>query len=105
MRVLRHIMLLCVLVLLTAAVDRIVARTGSAAMKQAADAFLAGLEPAQRTKAQFAFADAERLNWHFIPRERRGLPLKEMTPPQRDLARRLLQTGLSQRGTAKAETI
>jgi hypothetical protein len=105
MRVVRYTMLLCVLVLLTAAVDGIVARRGSAAMKHAADAFLAGLEPAQRTRAQFAFADAERLNWHFVPRERRGLPLKEMTPPQRDLARRLLQAGLSQRGMVRADTI
>jgi Protein of unknown function (DUF3500) len=105
MRVVRYTVLLCVLVLLTAAVDGIVARRGGAAMKQAADAFLAGLEPAQRSRAQFAFTDAERLNWHFVPRERRGLPLKEMTSAQRDLARALLQAGLSQRGLLKAQTI
>lgn len=105
MRVVHYTVLLSVAVLLTAAVDRVLARRGALAMKHAADAFLAGLEPAQRTKAQFEFADAERLNWHFIPRERRGLPLKEMTPAQRDLARALLQAGLSQRGLLKATTI
>jgi hypothetical protein len=74
-------------------------------MKDSADAFLAGLEPVQRSKAQFTFADAERLDWHFIPRARHGLPFKEMTPAQRDLARGLLQAGLSQRGVLKANTI
>jgi hypothetical protein len=53
----------------------------------------------------FEFADAERLNWHFVPRERRGLPLKEMNETQRAAARRLLQAGLSQRGYLKASTI
>ena len=52
-------------------------------MLQAANAFLASLSAAQRSKASFAFEDAERLNWHFVPRARRGLPLKEMSakPP------------------------
>jgi hypothetical protein len=74
-------------------------------MVRAAEAFLGSLTPEQRGKTTFAMDDAERLNWHFIPRERRGLPFKEMTEPQRQLARRLLQTGLSQRGYLKAQTI
>ena len=45
-----------------------------------------------------AHAGAERTNWHFIPRERAGLPIKEMTQQQRLLAHALLATGLSQRG-------
>jgi hypothetical protein len=77
----------------------------SAVMVRAANDFLAALTPEQKTKAVFTFADAERLNWHFIPRERRGLPLKEMTEAQRNAARRLLQTGLSQQGLAKADNI
>lgn len=76
-----------------------------AAMAEAARAFLATLEPAQRQKASFAFTDDERLNWHFIPKERKGLPLKEMTPPQREAALALLKTGVSQRGFEKAATI
>src|SRR5688572_20555729 len=44
----------------------------------AADAFLASLRGEQRSKALFEFTDDERLNWHFVPRTRRGLPLKEM---------------------------
>ena len=74
-------------------------------MARAANALLAALSSDQRAKAAFAFADAERINWHFIPRERLGLPLKEMTPPQRTLAMRLLETALSQRGYLAATTI
>src|SRR5688500_17219980 len=54
-------------------------------MLQAADAFLASLSTAQRSKALFTFDDAERLNWHFVPRARRGLPLKEMSAAQREM--------------------
>jgi hypothetical protein len=77
----------------------------SAAMTAAARDFLASLTPPQRLQASFPFDDAERLNWHFIPRERRGLPLKQMADQQRLAARRLLQAGLSQRGYLKASTI
>lgn len=81
------------------------APSASIVMAQAASDFLAELSPEQRARASFPFADAERLNWHFIPRERRGLPLKDMTEPQRAAARRLLQAGLSQRGYLKVSTI
>ena len=74
-------------------------------MVQAADAFLASLAPAQRSKALFAFEDAERLNWHFVPRARRGLPLKEMSAEQRGLAHGILRAGLSRRGYLTASTI
>ena len=74
-------------------------------MLQAAEAFLASLEPEQRSKAQFEFEDTERLNWHFVPRARRGLPLKEMSAEQRGLARSILRAGLSQRGYLTASTI
>jgi hypothetical protein len=77
-------------------------------MARAANAFLAALTPEQRAKASFPFeseAAGERRNWHFIPRERKGLPIREMTGPQRELARALLKTGLSEDGYKKAETI
>ena len=76
-----------------------------AELQQAANAFLASLAPAQRSKALFAFEDAERLNWHFVPRARRGLPLKEMSTEQRELARGVLRAGLSRRGYLTASTI
>jgi hypothetical protein len=75
------------------------------AMVRAATAFLGGLSPEQRARAQFDFADAERLNWHFIPRERRGLALKEMSEAQRTLAHTLLQEGVSAGGYRKVQGI
>jgi hypothetical protein len=74
-------------------------------MAAIAKVFLAALDPAQKAKASFDFASGERENWHFIPRERKGFPMKEMTPQQRLLAHALLNTGLSFRGSAKAVTI
>jgi hypothetical protein len=76
-----------------------------AEMVRAADAFVASLRPEQRAKALFRFEDAERLNWHFVPRARRGLPLKEMSAEQQELARAILQAGLSRRGYLTASTI
>ena len=74
-------------------------------MAEATSRFLAALSPDQKSKCTFAFGDDERQNWHFVPRERKGLPLKEMTPAQRHLASGLLATGLSQRGYVKATSI
>jgi hypothetical protein len=74
-------------------------------MADAARHFLASLTPEQAAKAVIPFKDDERLNWHFIPRARKGLPLREMTPPQKHLAHALLNAGLSQQGYIKATTI
>jgi len=74
-------------------------------MAQAAKNFLADLTPEQKEKVQFQFTDDERRNWHFIPRARKGLPVKEMTQPQRLLSQALLASGLSSRGYEKAVTI
>ena len=76
-----------------------------AAMARAAQALLATLDAGQRAKVQYAFEAEERFNWHFIPRARKGLPLKELTPMQRDAAFMLLKTGLSAGGFTRAETI
>ncbi len=58
--------------------------------------FLISLDADKKDQATFAFEDDERLNWHFIPRDREGLPYKELSPAQRRLADRLLGTALSQ---------
>ncbi len=81
------------------------AETAAHDMAQAANNFLAALSPEQKAKATFKLTDDERLNWHFIPRDRKGLPIKEMTPAQRDLASALLASAMSQRGFMKAATI
>ena len=77
----------------------------SSAMAAAAEKFLTGLTTEQRQQATFPFDAAERTNWHYIPRERKGLPLKQMAEGQRALARDLLKSGLSQRGYLTATAI
>src|SRR5260370_38000807 len=74
-------------------------------MTEWAKRFLAALDADQRAKATFPFDSEERMNWNFIPRERKGLPLREMTPYQKHLAGALLAAGLSQTGFIKAVTI
>jgi hypothetical protein len=83
----------------------IAAERSSAAMAASADRFLAALTADERKQASFPFDAEERLNWHYIPRARKGLPIKAMTEPQRQLARELLKTGLSQHGYLTATSI
>ena len=52
-------------------------------MATAARNLWASLTPDQKTKIGFDFKDALRYDWHFIPRPRKGLPLKEMSGEQR----------------------
>jgi hypothetical protein len=87
----------------------IAAEPSSASMATAATKLLAALTPEQRAQATFAFTNTdERLHWHFIPTEmfpRKGLLARDMTGPQRELARGLLKAGLSQRGYLTATQI
>ena len=73
----------------------------ASAMSKAATALLDSLTPEQRQKMAMAFDSADRTRWNFIPTNmfpRQGLPLKEMTEPQKKLAHGLLQVALSERG-------
>jgi hypothetical protein len=74
-------------------------------MTECANRFLAALDAHQRGKVSFPFDSDERLNWHFIPKERKGLALREMAPYQQHLASALLAAGLSQTGYIKAMAI
>jgi hypothetical protein len=89
-------------ILLTAAYSRM---HTPAIMAETAKAFLASLDPEQRARATFQFQDEERFDWHYIPKERKGLPLKDMNSAQKHLAHALLSAGLSQRGYIKAVSI
>ncbi|MEP7372992.1 MAG: DUF3500 domain-containing protein [Chitinophagaceae bacterium] len=74
-------------------------------MTNAAKKFFQSLSATQRAKAQFAFDDTERINWHYIPRERKGIPLRELTAEQRKAGMDLLHTALSDTGFNKAIAI
>lgn len=74
-------------------------------MYHEAQAFLATLTSDQSREAQYPFESEERFDWHYVPRERKGLSLQQMTPPQREAANVLLGTGLSRKGWTQTETI
>ena len=77
----------------------------AAVSKVAADKFLASLDPAQKTKAALPFTSDERENFRYTPRDRAGLPLKEMTDAQREAAMALIDSALSEKGKLKATQI
>ncbi len=72
------------------------------AMTEAATAFLDALDEEQRQRALFDYDDRERLNWHFIPRERKGVALRELHGEALDRAQRLIASGLSDAGYGQA---
>jgi len=76
-----------------------------AAMAGAALAFLGALPAEARKRAMFAIGDRERLNWHYVPRGREGVPFKAMPAPARTAARELLKASLSVVGYGKATNI
>src|SRR5262245_44210822 len=63
-------------------------------------AFLDALDARQRRAASFPFGDTERQNWHYVPRSRKGVPLKEMAAPARAATHDLLRAALSANGYA-----
>jgi hypothetical protein len=110
MKSLKHVRLaVAAVVIASGAMGSMVAsqRTGAAMVKNA-NAFLDSLTPEQREKAADPLDSPDRTHWNFIPTNqfpRQGLPIKEMTEPQRKLAHELLKTGLSQRGYTTTTTI
>lgn len=74
-------------------------------MHDAVSDFLAALEPEQRAEVIIPFESAERRNWHYVPRSRRGLSLKQMSASQREQAHRLVSSILSHDGSDTAWAI
>ncbi len=74
-------------------------------MAAAANAFIKWLTPEQKAKAVLEFKVDERENWHYVPFDRQGIKLSELSPAQDHYAYALLNTGLSQKGFMTATTI
>ena len=74
-------------------------------MLKAAKTLIAMLTSEQKQKALMEFHSEERLNWFYVPRERRGLVFKEMNIDLQKAAKTLLMTGLSASGIGKVEGI
>ena len=77
----------------------------TASMANAAQAFLDTLTPEQQAAATFPFNSDDRFDWHFIPRERKGVPLRSMTSAQKKAALHLVEASLSAEGYDKSERI
>ena len=90
---------------ITAYAHEISAPETATRMFQAVETFLKSLSPEQRKSASFSFKDDERYDWHYTPRKRSGLALKDMTADQQALALKILKVGLSQSGYRKSTTI
>lgn len=72
-------------------------------MIDAAKELLAALTPEQKAKTAFAFDDPVRVRWHYYPVTpwpRQGATIKEMDAKQRELFKKLLRSGTSERGYA-----
>jgi Protein of unknown function (DUF3500) len=80
-------------------------RAASATMARLAGAWLECLSEEQRRAARWPFDDAERLNWHYVPRPRHGVPIKAMGRTARAALDRLLRHALSEAGYDKATGI
>lgn len=76
----------------------------SAIVTKASD-FLEMLDEEQKQKAQYAYEDDERYDWHFVPRERNGIPFNDLSQKQRQAALALLKSYLSDQGFQKANNI
>lgn len=74
-------------------------------MSAAANEFLKTLSAKQKDKIQFDFDGNERYNWHYIPKSRKGVPLKELSEVQQKAAMGLLRTALSDTGFEKTTAI
>ena len=68
-------------------------------MTEAAQAFLAVLNPDELAKTTMKFDDPARLDWTNIPKKvRKGLPISDMTPEEKKLCHNLLRAALSRVG-------
>ncbi|MBI5090828.1 MAG: DUF3500 domain-containing protein [Candidatus Hydrogenedentes bacterium] len=68
-------------------------------------ALLDALDAEQKSQITFEFNNPERLNWHYVPKDRVGITWKTLRPEQREKAVALLKVALSDKGFKKAETI
>ncbi|OGA24331.1 MAG: hypothetical protein A3I02_04120 [Betaproteobacteria bacterium RIFCSPLOWO2_02_FULL_67_26] len=84
-----------------------VAGVTPAPMLDAAQSFLAALDPEQRAKIVYGLEAGERRTWYNIHPYvfRHGLMLEGLAPAQRKAALRLMETTLSARGFAQARDI
>jgi len=98
-----------VFLLCAAALNAVLARPAGpragARMLRAANELLSAFGEEERKKLLFDYGSDERFNWHFIPKERKGLALKDMKEEQRSKVTALLAASLSEAGVKRAQDI
>lgn len=77
----------------------------AAQMRPAAEALVAAVDVAKRSRLVLPFDDPARTDWHYTPRSRPGLSFAELDAKQREAVHRLLRTALSEAGHRKAVNI
>lgn len=96
---------LMIVLLLTGISQAATADDGSdrpgAGMAVAAAKLTERLPADQQKKLSFAYDDPERVNWQFIPKDRNGIVLWDLTGEPRKAAEELVKAGLSAAGYAK----
>mgnify|MGYP001181018145 CR=1 FL=1 len=77
----------------------------AAKMRDAVERLVAALPEKNRAQALRPFEDRDRLDWHYIPRSRNGLALKDLDPAGREAVHGLLRSALSASGYRKVVNI
>jgi hypothetical protein len=67
--------------------------------------FLNSLDSKLKSKVQYVIADNERFNWHFVPRQRNGVALRDFSSQQYQLVMTMLKASLSEQGYTKASGV
>jgi len=71
----------------------------------AAEAFLESLSPEQLERARRPIVDDNRLDWHYVPRSRAGVAIRDLDAPQRTALHDLLRSTLSSQGYLQAGAV
>ena len=79
--------------------------TASADLLSASTEFLDSLSEEQMERVVLPFDSEERLNWHFVTKDRIGINFSDLGHTQDQLMRNIVRAGLSEEGYSKAEGI
>src|SRR5688572_20226492 len=77
----------------------------AAKMRVSVERFVTALPEKSRAQAVRPFEDRDRVDWHYTPRSRNGVPLKDLDPAAREAVHGLLRIALSASGYRKAVNI
>lgn len=80
-------------------------RIAATELATSATAFLELLEESQTSKATFPFESENRTDWHFFPKNRRGLSLRDLDETQTKLLWKFLEAALSESGIEKTRGV